>query len=413
MFFLILSFYAQPDNSDLYDDNLLEQFVKTKGQSAIVFDNANVKQYWIDKTVVSRDRCFEVLLNNSPSSVYTGDPLFVRLKNTYMSQDCNIFVITESPGVSFNVLDANKKVVSNSSADDIFLNYIVLSSKFHLEDTKESSFYIQFSSKISFSVKIQRIIFSFSDNPQSSYLRSPGKTKFNKDLFALSFGSFTNDHNTFSVIGKKSTLSSKKYFYLSDTPLSISGTIKNVGNSVSTIYVGYSLYSADNEALTGKNYPYKGLNNVLEVVSTKDNKIIVKGCPKWKKKAYIAYNVKEDLSDIPNFNILKGRIVEVNKIDDVFSEIVLDSTVESFINTKSKIRIHDTSGSYYYTNTQKISPGLEISINSTCSLDKDSYDFSSNVFPHGVFYVQPIILSYSDDSNLDNIISITDFIISH
>ena len=58
MAFMTCSLFAQ----DKDDEALLAHFIQARGNNTIVFDSSNVKMFWIDKSVLSRDKSFEILL---------------------------------------------------------------------------------------------------------------------------------------------------------------------------------------------------------------------------------------------------------------------------------------------------------------------------------------------------------------
>ena len=79
----------------------------------------------------------------------------------------------------------------------------------------------------------------------------------------------------------------------------------------------------------------------------------------------------------------------------------------------TKVRIHGVGGSYLYTNLKVLQPGEEQVFTSTIEKDESSCEYSSKAFPRGVYYVVPLILSYSIDSSKVNTIQIYDYAISY
>jgi hypothetical protein len=190
--------------------------------------------------------------------------------------------------------------------------------------------------------------------------------------------------------------------------------VKNVGNNSTQILIGYKLFSQNIGFLDGKNYPYKGINKVLNIISapTSSDKIIVDDYPEWSKNCFIAINANEDGSDIPSCTLLNGKIVEVKKIENGQAEITLDNPISSAISKGTKIRIHGMSGSYLYTNSKKLQPGEEETFSSSIKKDDNSKKYSSSSLATGTYYVVPILLSYSIGSN-ENTVLISDFSISY
>ena len=119
------------------------------------------------------------------------------------------------------------------------------------------------------------------------------------------------------------------------------------------------------------------------------------------------------MSDVPNATLADGNIIEVNKINDNQAEIILDKPLKDGLKENTKVRIHGFTGAHLYTNTKVLNPGEEITFNSTIKKDEDFLQYSSKAFARGVYYVVPIIISYSTDSNKDNAILIRDFELSY
>ena len=98
--------FAQTSTTD--DSKLIEQFIQSKGYSEIiVFDASNIKQFWTDKTVFSRDGLIHVSLNKNDNSTFESVPLRIQLANVKETQDCKIDIITDNSDVSFTVFNAS------------------------------------------------------------------------------------------------------------------------------------------------------------------------------------------------------------------------------------------------------------------------------------------------------------------
>jgi hypothetical protein len=165
--------------------------------------------------------------------------------------------------------------------------------------------------------------------------------------------------------------------------------------------------------LFGRNYPFKN-NGVSHIVSARENSatIIVDSFPAWSRGGYVALNAKEDLSDIPNTNLLDGTIVSVKQLENGYGEIIMNKPLKKALEKGTAIRIHGTAGSYFYTNEKVLQPGEESTFNSSIRKNEDSIVYSSKEFPKGVYYVQPLILSYSVEKDAENTIVISDYSIS-
>lgn len=414
--FSVFCIFAQNNNSEKTNSNdqLLNQYVKSKGNAIIVFDFSNIKQFWIDNSVVSKNDSFEILLNKPNTKSFESIPLKIQLANVNETMDCLIEVITDTDDFSFSVLNNSSKVVSTSSPKEDFLNYKVASAVLHLENTIGSLFSLKFESKILSSLSMKRVILSFLDNKNSSFLVSPGTLKLANDNIESSSAQSTEvSESSFSVTGKRTIVSSSKKIFTTDNTLSSSVTIKNTGENATTVYIGYGAYSTDYSWINGRSFPYKPSNKTLSIVSAQegDSRIIVDSYTDWAKGCHLALNASEDLSDIPN-NTFAGTISNIKSLDDGKAEITLDRPLKTKIKEGTKVRVHGKSGAYLYTNIKVLQPGEEQTFTSTLKKDDSLLEFSSKAISRGSYYVVPIILSYSSDPNKENTILVSDYIIS-
>lgn len=398
------------------NESLLNQYVKSKGNAVIVFDSSNIKQFWIDKTVVSRNHSIDILLEGNKTN--ESVPLKIQLANVSESQDCRIDVISDESGLEFSVLNDQSKKISSSKKEDDFLNYSIASGVFHLEDTAGHAFYLVFNSKKTESISIKKIILSFSDNKNSNFLNSPGVIKYTGAFIepSPSFKISNTNDNSFSVTGKRSIIFSAKKIYTRDNTISRSIKIKNTGDAPATVYICYAAYTKDGIKLFACNYPYKKTSKTMSVISSSNgsNKIIVDSYSDWAKGCILAMNAKDDLSDIPNTTLFEGKIVEIKQLDNGQAEITLDKPLKSAVAKGTKVRVHGTTGSYPYTHIVKsLKAGEEQILNSTIKKDDQFLEYSSKTLSRGVYYVVPLILSYSDDATKENTIQISDYSISY
>ena len=117
---MIISFseaYAQASSkNNSKDQSLLDQYIKTKGPQTIVFDQSNIKQFWVDNSVISYQESFSILLNSKQDDNNESVPLKIQLSNVLGTQKCTIEVITECPDLSFSILKDSSNLLSNSSS---------------------------------------------------------------------------------------------------------------------------------------------------------------------------------------------------------------------------------------------------------------------------------------------------------
>ena len=154
------------------DSEMINEYVKSLGYSSYIsFDSSNIKQFWIDNSVVSKNGSIVISLNPN----HMSEILKIQLANVIETQDCKVDVLFEEPDTVFSVMNQKNEVLSSSSQEKDFIQYHVASASFHLESLEDFSFNLKFSSKKnSNTISIKRIILSFSDNKSSVFLGSPG-----------------------------------------------------------------------------------------------------------------------------------------------------------------------------------------------------------------------------------------------
>jgi len=396
------------------EESLLTQYVQSKGSGIIVFESSNIKQFWIDSSVVSKDNSINILLSSKNAKWNESVPLKIQLANVNEAQDCKIEVISETNDISFIVLNKKKQKVSSSKKENDFLNYSIESALFHMEDTQNTSFYLEFNSRETNNLSIKKIVLSFSNNADSSYIAPPGEIRFMNNI-RLDTTSILSDEtdNAFRVTGKRSQIFSTKKILVSDNTLTNTVKIKNTGENSTVVYVGYATYTKDQIRLDGRNYPYKKDSKNLSIVSIEaDNKIIVNSYSDWAKNCFLAINTKEDLSDVPN-NVFAGRIAEIKELKNGQAEITLEENVKTKFEKGTNVRVHGASGAYLYMNIQVLDPGEEVVFSSKIKKDDSFREYSNQALSRGVYCVIPVILSYSIDPKKDNTIQISDYVISY
>ena len=393
------------------DDILIEQFIQSNGYSSpIIFDSDNIKQFWIDKTVLSEPNSIHILLNNQDANLFKSDPFKILLSNVNATQDCKVDIIAETQDMGFTITNCESKKLVSSVFSDSFLKYYIFSAQFHLEDTLDNSFIFHFTSKILSSIYIKKIILSFIPNNGSFFLISPNSLLISKNDTEITGGTISDD-TQFKVLGNKSSIVSKYNLCVSDNPFNMSVTIKNIGEEPARISVGYIPYSIDHIKLNKGYFPYKGFNNVFEVSEYNNNSktIIISPVPEnWETGCYVVINPSVDSKHYMD-QIICGKVSSIKKRDDKFAEIVLQSPGGNLLKKGSKIRINENGASYIYTNSVILQPGEEKFFSSVIKRDMSAVKFSNDYFLKGYFYVKPVIFSHSIDSSKNNHILITDF----
>lgn len=402
-----ISVFAQENGKNTLDDEkLIEQLIQAKGTNTIVFKPSNVKQFWIDKTVVSRKNAFEILLNEEKD--YKSVPMKVQLANVNETQDCIVDVLTDTPNVSFSVLDSKGKVLSNSNESNDFIQYKDLTSRFHLEDVKDYSFNLRFSSTSSPSVSVKAVVFSFSKNKDTHFMTSPGSNKITKDDIVNQANLFENDKDSFYVKDTKyKVLTTTNSYYATNHPISYSATFKNTGNVRVAVYLRYVFYSKNHVELGRENFPYNSNSKTLTVISAEkgSDRIVVDSFSEFEKNCCIALNVKDNMSDIPNTTLLDAKVIEVKNTSDGHTEILLDKKLADNLEVGTQIRIH---GPYYHGGVMSpaitIQPDEEKVLSAEINKIDSFYLYSTKGIPEGVYYVKPMIISASDNNNISLLI---------
>lgn len=394
---------AQDENSKLLDD-----FVKSRGTGIISFDSENIKQFWVDKSVVARDKRIEIFFTNDNHQ--ETNPLRFQLINVDESQDCIIEVVTDNPNMSFTVVDEGLNIISKSQQDDDFVQYHVLSSVVHLENTQNTSFSMIFSDKTSDVLSIRKIILSFRTNQNSTFLSSPGNLIFRKNLLDIAKGRISDISDTAFVVNGESVVelpfSSIKSFFVKDNSFNMKLKVKNTGKAPVDFYIGYKILDKKHTVLYRKNYPYKGITNLLNVVesSPNTNYIIVDTVPQWEKGCFIAVDAKEDCSDVPSMSFTNGTILDVQELENGHAKIILDKPQQNALKVGTQLRVHGHGGSYLYTNSKKIQPDEKVDFNSTIKKDGKTVNISNKALPKGTYSVKPVIVLVP--KNRDEAISI-------
>lgn len=396
------------------DSALLDSFIQAKGLSGIIsFTPSNIKQFWTDKSVLSQDNSIRILLEDGQKSL----PFRIQLANVKENQDCRIDVISSNSDFSFSILDRGQKKLSTSSAEDNFINYSVASASFHMEDTSDFSFYLQFSSAISVELEIKKIILSFSNNKNSLFLASPGTLVVTESNCTGPDLNKMNEKNTFSATGKNSRIMSNNKVFVSNNTIRNSVKVKNIGEKPTRVFFGYALYTKEKKIIDTKSNPYNYKNKVLKIVSAEpgSTSIIVDTEPEWRKGSVVALNAKEDLSDFPNRSFVAGSIQDVKKIDDNHFEIFFDKPNNNKdVKAGMPVRVQGFGGgSYLYTNDVILQPGEETTLSSSIKKDDDYVRFGQESFCRGTYYVTPVLLSYSVNKDDENTVQITDFTVSY
>lgn len=413
---LSCTLYATSETSfEPNDKKLINQYIESLGYSTpIVFDSSNIKQFWIDNSVVSEDNSIKIVLQHSPDG-FISVPLKIKLANTHEAMNCTIDVITERSDLSFSVKNEKNKEIAKSSASNDFITYKDFSATVHLEDVQNETFFLVFNSAAQDYIAMKNIVLSFSKNKNSQFLLSPGLLKVTKDNVSIYNASIVDEQN-FALKGKALQLSSQKKILVTDNILKFTGKFKNIGNVSTNLTVGILAYFKNGSLIKIDNYPYSESSGVLKVVSSQEgsNEIVVDSFQEWRKGCHIALNADENMQDVPNADLLEGTMDDFIKLSDGNAKIVLNKPLKKALVPGKMLRIHGTAAGGIYPCRKVLSPGEEFSLEFEIHKDNNRLKYSQDpILPKGVYYVVPVIFSTSTDSNIENTISIKDLTISY
>ena len=411
---LMLFANAQTDTKKQADDStLLDSYVQSRGYgSTISFSPSNIKQFWVDKSVVSQDDLIRISLNKTADN-WESVPLRIQLANVDASLDCKVEIVSKEKALDFSVLNGDLKPIGTSSDQSSFVQYNIISSTFSLEKTQDSTFYLKFISKNGL-LEIKRIILSFSNNEQ--FVISPGKIAFFEDNIEKISGVVSQEGNSFLATGDYTRFLSPKRIMLSNNTINNSITVKNTGDVPTRVYIGYAPYTKDGKNINCTNNLYKGENVILKIVSCEKNsmKIVVDSYPQWEKNCVLVINAKEDFSDFPNFSFVGGKIVNVEKMDNGQSIITFDKAITQTIKPGTSARIQAPVGAtYIYTKSQVLQPGEEVTLQSQIKQDNTLKLYGGLTFCAQTYYVRPIFLSFSVNPKEKNTVLVSDYSISY
>ena len=163
----------------------------------------------------------------------------------------------------------------------------------------------------------------------------------------------TAKENALSLKGGRITLFSVKNFTLDPAKkYQISGDFRQIGGKQLIVYLGFAPFNAKNRPVTASsvNVVKDTLTEVAEDAKKGDQVIKVRDASKWNTKgkySSIAFNAKEDFSDLPNFNQWPTIIPNAKKNGEVW-EILLKKPLNKNIPAGTLVRQHSDGSSYIY-----------------------------------------------------------------
>lgn len=418
MLFVFFTTYSQEKKTgenltSTSNEELLNKYINSKAP-AIVFDETNIKQFWVDNSVFAKDNFINIFLDEKESNRFESRPLKIQLANVNEEQVCRIEIFSCNSNISFSVFDNNGIALANSQNDDSFIDYCVSFLSFSLEDTSDLTFNLKFQSSLSEVLALKKILLSF-PTTQSGSLKSSRMIRYNLNNLKQNPAITEINEKEFSISGKNKTVYSAEKIPTDEGTLSYSIKIKNIGDVATTVRVGFAPYSKDDILLNDRFYPYNRTNQVLNIISSSEqsNIIIVDYYPEWHKNCVLAVDAKDDMSDIPNPSWTEGRIVEVKKIDNAYAEITLDKPLTKKMEKGEKVRINGFMSATICPIIEQLQPGEEVFFSESIKKDMSEKFFSHEHFSRDVDYVIPLIMISSADSEKESTIQIKNFRISY
>lgn len=132
----------------------------------------------------------------------------------------------------------------------------------------------------------------------------------------------------------------------------LTGEFMANGKSPSVLYFGFITLNDKKQSIYSEQiFAVPGTETVLaEDVKAGDKEIKLKDCSKWKfKGGHVAFNIKDDLSDLPNKNI-SPSIKSYVKTGDVYT-VTLASPIRKAYAKGTAVRQHRAAGTYLYSAT--------------------------------------------------------------
>ena len=211
-----------------------------------------------------------------------------------------------------------------------------------------------------------------------------------------------------TIKGSGNKLISKRWFPVeAGKKYILAGTFKSLGKVASTVHYGFACYDQSKRYIPPRYVRVVKDSATILVKSCKagDKKLIIATNNKWKANQTVAFNVKNDFSDIPNrevsFNILKV----VPRGENM--EIQLSRGVSKAYFSGTKLRVHAGGSSYTWTacRGKTISHSWE-SYTGTASIGKIGQEGAVYLLPGTAFVKLGIVANYKLEGDVK--LAITD-----
>ncbi|OQA80663.1 MAG: hypothetical protein BWY31_03940 [Lentisphaerae bacterium ADurb.Bin242] len=116
-----------------------------------------------------------------------------------------------------------------------------------------------------------------------------------------------------------------------------------------TLLIGFYVWDKNNRIITPRNIQVEADTNteLLTPCQKSDARVKVKDGANIKPGMVMAFNVADDKSDLPNFNVSSGTVKAVEKEADGFL-VTFNSVINQEFPAGAKVRMHSSWGGYLY-----------------------------------------------------------------
>jgi hypothetical protein len=153
------------------------------------------------------------------------------------------------------------------------------------------------------------------------------------------------------VVDNKNTITTKKFIPVkAGKKYTLSGSFKSLGNETSRGYYGFITYDKKKRhiATINANTIPGSATTLARDCKKGDKTVLVKANKKWKINNAVAFNAKDDFSDLPNYEIAYKILKIVPENGNM--KLQLSATVKKAYPAGTKVRAHTAAcGSYLYT----------------------------------------------------------------
>ncbi len=161
----------------------------------------------------------------------------------------------------------------------------------------------------------------------------------------------TVDGKLSAVVDNKSGITSKKLIPVeTGKKYVLSGSFKSLGESLSKVYLGFLCYDKKKKAIQTyhSNVILDSGTELAQECKKGDKALVIKANNKWKPGYYVAFDTKDDFSDLPN-RAISSKIAKVSTKDGNM-ELELSKPLHKAYPAGTKVRMHTSAcGSYVYT----------------------------------------------------------------